>query len=114
MRVNVPRAKLSTAYWRLFVATGIDNVGNGAYVAAVPLLAVSLSHDPRLVTAIATATYLPWLLVSLPAGALVDRHDRVGLMWRAQLTAGALVSVAAVLVAFGQIDIGILAVLALG
>lgn len=114
MRVKVPRANLPAAYWRLFVATGIDNIGNGAYVAAVPLLAVSLTHDPRLVTAITTAAFLPWLLVSLPAGALVDRHDRAGMMWRAQLTAGVLVSVTAVLVALESIDIGILAVLAFG
>jgi MFS family permease len=112
MRAKAPDARLSAAYWRLFMATGIDNIGNGAYVAAVPLLALSLTHDARLVTAISTATFLPWLLVSLPAGMLVDRCDRAGLMWRAQLVAGVVVSATAVLVAVDRISIAALAVLA--
>ncbi|TCO55712.1 MFS transporter [Actinocrispum wychmicini] len=112
MPLRTRESRLSGAYWRLWLATGIDNIGNGAYVAAVPLLAVSLTQDPRLVTLVATATYLPWLLVSLQAGALVDRVDRVTLMRRCQLVAATVVSCTAVLIALDEITIAGLAVLA--
>ena len=38
----------------------------------------------RLISLVSAAMFLPWLLLSLPAGAIVDRHDRVALMWRSQ------------------------------
>lgn len=105
---------LPTAYRRLWWATGIDNLGTGAFTAAVPLLTVTVTHDPRLVSLVSAAAYLPWLLLSLPAGALADRHDRAGLMWRAQAAQAALVAVTAVLTACGAIGIPVLAVMAFG
>lgn len=104
---------MSADYWRFWIATGIDNIGTGAYVAALPLLAVTLTRDPRVVTLVATATYLPWLLLSLPAGVVVDRCDRAVLMWRAQLVAAVAVSGTLILVATGRISIGTLVLMAL-
>jgi MFS family permease len=101
--------RLSAAYWRLWWAAGIDNIGDGAFAVAVPLLAVTITRDPRLVSVVSAATYLPWLLLSLPGGALVDRHDRAGLMWRSQAIQAVLVGVIAVLAAFGHIGIPVLA-----
>ncbi|MEU9837301.1 MFS transporter [Streptosporangium sp. NPDC048047] len=106
--------RLSTDYWRLWWATGINSVGDGAFTAAVPLLAVTVTRDPRLVSIVSAATYLPWLLLALPAGALVDRHDRVALMWRTQAIQALIVAVIAVLAAFGQIGIPVLAITAFG
>jgi MFS family permease len=90
----------------------VSNVGDGAFAAAVPLLAVALTRDPRLVSVVSAATTLPWLLLSLPAGALVDRHDRAGLMWRAQALQAFVVGVLAVAVALGATSIPLLAVAA--
>lgn len=75
---------LPSGYWRLWSATVISGAGDGAVIAALPLLAASLTGDPRLVAAVSTAAYLPWLLFSLVAGALADRIDRRRLMWVAQ------------------------------
>ncbi|MEV7045908.1 MFS transporter [Amycolatopsis sp. NPDC051061] len=99
---------------RLLWATGIDNLGTGAFTAAVPLLTVTVTHDPRLVSLVSAAAYLPWLLLSLPAGALADRHDRAGLMWRAQAVQAVLVAVTAVLAACDAIGIPVLAAMAFG
>ena len=77
-------ARLGRDYWRLWWANTISSTGDGAFVAALPLLAVTITRDPRLVSVVTAATYLPWLLLSLPAGAVVDRCDRATLMWRAQ------------------------------
>jgi MFS family permease len=104
---------LGAAYWRLWWANAVDNTGDGAFAAALPLLAVSLTRDPVLVATVSVATYLPWLLVSLPAGALVDRYDQATLMWRAQLVQGAVVAVIAGLVAVHHTSIWTLASAAL-
>ncbi|GAB3157818.1 MFS transporter [Amycolatopsis sp. NPDC004378] len=105
---------ISGDFRRLWWATGIDNVGTGAFTAAVPLLAVTITRDPRLVSLVSTAAYLPWLLLSLPAGALADRHDRAGLMWRAQAFQAVLVATTALLVACGRAGIPLLVVTAFG
>ena len=77
-------ARLGRDYWRLWWAGTVSSTGDGAFVAALPLLAVTITRDPRLVSVVTAATFLPWLLLSLPAGAAVDRYDRAALMWRAQ------------------------------
>ncbi|WP_049566187.1 MFS transporter [Streptomyces sp. SBT349] len=106
--------RLSGAYWKLWWATAISSVGDGAFAAALPLLAVTITDDPRLISLVATSMYLPWLLLSLPCGSLVDRHDRVRLMWCSQAAQGLIVGVLAFLAMFGEIDIPVLAVLAFG
>ncbi|ATY16390.1 MFS transporter [Amycolatopsis sp. AA4] len=108
------KTKLPAAYWRLWWASAVDNVGDGVFAAAVPLLTVTLTRDPVLVSVVSAATYLPWLLLSLPAGALVDRRERVGLLWRSQALQAAIVAVVAVLIGVGRIDVAGLAVMGFG
>lgn len=98
--------------WRLWWAAGINSLGDGAFAAAVPLLAVTITRDPRLISLVSAATYLPWLLLSLPAGALVDRRDRVALMWRSQAAQAVIVGILAVLAATGRLGIPALAIMA--
>ncbi|MFD2416315.1 MFS transporter [Amycolatopsis pigmentata] len=114
MATTDPGTGLPAAYWRVWCAAGVDAVGDGAFAAAVPLLAVTVTRDPRLVSITAAATYLPWLLLSLPAGAVVDRHDRASLMWRAQATQAAIVGVVAVLAGFGRTSVALLAIMGFG
>jgi MFS family permease len=101
--------RLPAAYWRLQGAAVVDNVGDGASAAALPLLAVALTRDPRLVALVSAAAALPWLLLSLPAGALVDRHDRAALMWRAQALQAVVAVGLTATVAFGAASIPLLA-----
>jgi MFS family permease len=102
------RPRLGAHYWRLWWANAISSTGDGAFVAALPLLAVTISRDPRLVAVVTAAGYLPWMVLSLPAGALVDRYDRATLMWRAQAVQAAVVAVVAVLVVFRIANIAVL------
>ena len=101
--------RLSRDYWRLWWANAISSTGDGAFVAALPLLAVTITRDPRLVSVVTAAIFLPWLLLSLPAGAVVDRYDRATLMWRAQAVQAAVVTIIAVLVVVHQANIELLA-----
>jgi MFS family permease len=102
-------ARLGRPYWRLWWANTISSTGDGAFVAALPLLAVTITRDPRLVSVVTAASYLPWLLLSLPAGAVVDRYDRATLMWRAQAVQAAVVAAVAILIVVHQADIEVLA-----
>ena len=102
------RPRLGAHYWRLWWANAISSTGDGAFVAALPLLAVTISRDPRLVAVVTAASYLPWMVLSLPAGALVDRYDRATLMWRAQAVQAAVVAAVAVLVIFRVANIAVL------
>ncbi|MGD0063887.1 MAG: MFS transporter [Streptosporangiaceae bacterium] len=101
--------RLGPDYRRLWWANAISSTGDGAFVAALPLLAVTITRDPRLVSVVTAATYLPWMLLSLPAGVIVDRYDRVTLMWCAQLVQAMVVVVLAIAVVFRQADIEVLA-----
>lgn len=70
------RPRLGTAYWRLFSATTVTNLGDGLMAVAVVWLASSLTRDAALIALVGLASRLPWLLLSLPAGVLADRFDR--------------------------------------
>jgi MFS family permease len=90
--------KLGGPYWRLWSANAVSYVGDGALVTALPLFALTVTRDPRLISLVSAAMFLPWLLLSLPAGAIVDRYDRTTLMWRSQAFQFAVTGVLAVLV----------------
>ena len=71
-----PPDRLPSNYWRQFVATSISNVGDGMAHAAAPLLALSLTNDARLIAGVSFAAFLPWLVLTLPAGVYIDRFNR--------------------------------------
>lgn len=86
-------------------ASAVDGLGDGALAAAMPLLTASLTHDPFLVSLVSAAAYLPWLLVSLPAGAIVDRADHARVMWVSQLGQAVVVAALAFVIAVGAVSI---------
>lgn len=63
----------SSAYPVLLAATTISSLGDGLAIVAFPLLAATLFRDAWLVAGLFLAQNLPWLILSLPAGALADR-----------------------------------------
>jgi MFS family permease len=100
--------RLGASYWRVWWANAVSSTGDGAMVSAFPLFAVTVTRDPRLISLVSVAIFLPWLFLSLPAGAVVDRHDRAALMWRAQAVQCAVTAVLAVLVLTREADIAVL------
>ncbi|HEX3780114.1 MAG TPA: MFS transporter [Pseudonocardiaceae bacterium] len=107
-RQDTGSSRLGKPYWTLWSAAVVNNTGDGVWTAALPLLAASLTRDPIQVSAVAAATFLPWLLFSLVAGAVVDRRDRLRLMWRSQVFAGAVVVVTTALIAGHHANIALL------
>jgi MFS family permease len=75
-----PTSGLGAGYWKLWTASVVSNLGDGISLVAYPWLATTLTRDPVLIAGVGIAQRLPWLLFSLPAGALVDRGDRRRIM----------------------------------
>jgi MFS family permease len=73
---------LGPDFAKLWTANAVSNLGDGVTLVAGPLLAATMTRDPRLVAGLAVAQRLPWLLFALVSGALVDRLDRRLLMVR--------------------------------
>ncbi len=75
------RGSLGPNFTKLLAAATISSAGDGVTFIAAPLLAATITRDPRQIAGIETAVTLPWLFLSLPAGALVDRWNRRRVMW---------------------------------
>ncbi|MEY9862365.1 MFS family permease [Catenulispora sp. GAS73] len=85
--VRRPKArpsKLGRDWHLLFTAGAISVLGDGAFVAALPLLAAGYTRDPRLMSGLTVAGTLPWLVFSLQAGAIADRSESRRLSIQAQ------------------------------
>lgn len=69
-------SSLGSRFRRLWAAAALTNLGDGAFLAAGPLLVASVSTDPLAVGGAVAVQQLPWLLFALLSGAVVDRLDR--------------------------------------
>jgi MFS family permease len=76
--------RLGRRFWTLWAAFSTASLGDGITYVAFPLLAVELTDDARLVALVAAARFLPFLVVGLPAGVVIDRVDRRWLAAAAQ------------------------------
>jgi MFS family permease len=82
----------------LLASTAISVTGDGAFIAAAPLLAASLTRNPVAVSTVTAAFYLPWLLTGLLAGVLVDRWPRRPVLVAADLVRAVILTMLAALV----------------
>lgn len=86
-------------------AVGLANLADGVIQTGVGLLALTLTRSPLVMGALSAAVWLPWLVLGLVAGGLVDRWDRRRTMVIA-LTIRALLLVAgATLAASGRLSV---------
>ena len=93
--------RLGRQYGRLWSAATVSALGDGLSLSAAPLLASTLTDDPRLIAGVTMALTVPFLLFGLPAGVLVDRLDRRRAMAALDLVRAAAVGGFAVLVLTG-------------
>jgi MFS family permease len=68
--------KLGPGFNRLFTASVMSNLADGLLAVAAPLLAISLTKNPILISMLAAFVMLPWLLFAIPIGLIVDRVDK--------------------------------------
>ncbi|MET9232432.1 MFS transporter [Lentzea sp. NPDC003310] len=82
-------------WYLLWGGSAISALGDGIFLAALPLLAATLTQDPKLIAGVSFFGTLPWLLVSLSAGAAADRYDGRRLLLAALWVQCALMAVVA-------------------
>lgn len=76
------KARAARPLWRnfdfllLWSGQTVSTLGTNISGLALPLLVLALTHSPALAGLVTAVRQLPYLLVSLPAGALVDRWNR--------------------------------------
>ena len=97
--------RLPVAYWRQFAASAVSNLGDGANAAAMPLLAITLTEDPRLISLVAFSSMVPWLVLSLPAGVWLDRWETRRVIITATAVRAVMYGLIAVLVATDTVRI---------
>ncbi len=89
---------LGSGFEALYYGSLISNTGDGIRLAALPLLAASLTSSPFLISTVTAAQYLPWATFAPIGGAIVDRRDRRQTILTTQLWRGLVMAVLAALV----------------
>jgi MFS family permease len=105
---------MSRDFRLLWGGHAISEFGSAISSLALPLLAVTLLAAGEAETGmLAAAGYFGWLVVSLPAGAIVDRVPKKGLMIFCDLSRAAVLAAVVVMAGTGQLGLGALYVAAL-
>jgi predicted MFS family arabinose efflux permease len=100
--------------FRLFwTGETVNGAGNAMATVAMPLLAIKVLHVSTFMVGLLTAcAYLPWLVVGLPAGALIDRLPSRKVMLTCDVVASALYASVAVAAWLGILRFGYLLAIA--
>ncbi len=99
------RRQFSRSFNLLWAATALSNIGDGVRLAALPLLATTVTSDPRAIAGIVIAERVPWLLLILPGGAWADRFDRRNLRMRLDGARAVIMAALVVVVALDQVSV---------
>ncbi|PWK86992.1 fucose permease [Lentzea atacamensis] len=99
------KVRLGSRFHRLFGATLVSSIGTGMHAAALPLLALQATSSPLALSAVVMAAEIPWVLLSLHAGVVVDRLDRRWVMVWADLARFAVLVGLAALILTAQVNL---------
>ncbi|HET9691859.1 MAG TPA: MFS transporter [Acidimicrobiales bacterium] len=102
------RARLPRPFWRLWASAMSSDLGDGLVLVALPLLALTLTHDPLPVAGVAVADQLPAFLLAPLIGVLIDRVDRRVVIVTVQVLQCAVAGGLAVMVAHGRVTLPML------
>ncbi|MEV6610645.1 MFS transporter [Kutzneria sp. NPDC051319] len=97
--------RLGSRFHRLFGATLVSAIGTGMHAAALPLLVLQSTSSPMALSVVVMAAEIPWALLSLHAGVVVDRLDRRRVMVWADLGRFVVMVAVAVLVLTARVDL---------
>jgi MFS family permease len=97
----------------LWTSQVVSTVGTRVSGIAYPLLVLAITGSPALAGIVGFAQTLPFLVLFLPAGALVDRWDRRRIMLACEVIRAAALGSVAVTAVAGLVSVGQLVVVAL-
>jgi MFS family permease len=96
---------LGSPFNRLWSASIVSNLADGMAMTAFPLLAISLTKDPVLISITGALVMLPWLLFAVPIGAIVDSVNRKYVMAAADAARGLIAAILTLTIIFDVITI---------
>ncbi len=95
-----PRALGRDFRW-LWASSTVSNAGDGLLIAAGPLLVTTLTDSPFAVAMATVVSFLPWIVLGIPGGAIIDRVDRRRLSVAVNLVRAVVLVVLAAAIATG-------------
>jgi MFS family permease len=99
---------LGRPFWTLWTAFSASNFGDGLSLVAMPLLSITLTDDARLIATVTMFQFLPFLIIGLPAGVVLDRFDRRWIAVVAQVMRAGVLAALVMTILTGAVSIGIL------
>ena len=102
---RVAPSRLGTQFRWLVTSAWVGSLGDGIALAAGPLLVASETRSPFLVASAALMQRLPWLLLGLQAGVIVDRVDRRLLLISSEAFRAGVIAVLALGLLTGRVSI---------
>ncbi|MEO7019897.1 MAG: MFS transporter [Ktedonobacteraceae bacterium] len=105
-KAPVSHQKLSGDYWKFWTGQTISNTGSVFTRFILPLLVYKLTGSALALGLTAAAVYLPYLLVGLVIGALVDRMNRKRIMIITDLARAVVIASIPLLYQLGLLSMG--------
>lgn len=102
------REPLGRRFGAHLASTGLSNLGDGVLQLGAPLVALTLTRSPAQVALIGAFAWLPWLVLGIAGGVLVDRTDRRRVRLAALAARAALLAAAAGVAASGRLTMTVL------
>lgn len=96
---------MSPAFNRLWSANIFSNLADGFGKTAFPLLAISLTRDPVYISMIGALVMLPWLLLAIPIGTVIDNVNKKNALALANSIRAAIAAILAVAISTDFITI---------
>lgn len=98
-------SRLGAGFRWLLASSWVSNLGDGFALAAGPLLVAAQTRNPTLVALATLLLRLPYLLFSVLAGVLIDRHDRVWMVAVVDALRGVVLAALAASILIGEVGI---------
>jgi MFS family permease len=109
----VSESHLGRPFWTLWSAFTATNLGDGLTLVVLPLLAIAETGDARLVALVAAVRVVPFVVLGLPAGLILDHFDRRVIAVIAQIARAVSIGALALIVARDDTTISALIAVAL-
>lgn len=85
----------------LWASSTTSNIGDGLLISAGPLLVTTITREPFAVALATLMLFLPWVILGIPGGALIDRVDRRRLAVAVNVARAAVLALLAVTIVTG-------------
>ncbi len=108
------RSNSNSRLFKLWGAAASSNLADGVFQVGLALLAVQITRSPTAVAGVLLAARLPWLLLTLHAGVIADRMDRLRILAGTSLGRAILIGCLALLTLLDIEHIAVLYVVAFG